>query len=104
MLSQELRILEREQKYQDALNIIKELQQPILDKLAERIKEPLSEFLPNMTEVKIEIPEQERRTALRKEFNVIIDDGTPTNIEFKGLKGAYLGFRGVRLYWQDGWK
>jgi len=84
MLSQELRILEREQKYQDALNIIKELQQPILDKLAERIKEPLSEFLPNMTEVKIEIPEQERRTALRKEFNVIIDDGTPTNIEFKG--------------------
>ncbi len=84
MLSQELRILERDQKYQDALNIIKELQQPILDKLAERIKEPLSEFLPNMTEVKIEIPEQERRTALRKEFNVIIDDGTPTNIEFKG--------------------
>ena len=84
MLSQELRILERDQRYKDALNIIKELQQPILDKLAERIKEPLSEFLPNMTEVKIEIPEQERRTALRKEFNVIIDDGTPTNIEFKG--------------------
>ncbi|WP_434686746.1 ATP-dependent nuclease [Pseudanabaena minima] len=84
MLSQELRILEGNQEYQNALNIIKELQQPILDKLAERIKEPLSEFLPNMTEVKIEIPEQERRTALRKEFNVIIDDGTPTNIEFKG--------------------
>ena len=84
MLSQELRILEKDQKYQDALSVIKDLQQPILDKLAERIKEPLSEFLPNMTEVRIEIPEQERRTALRKEFNVIIDDGTPTSIEFKG--------------------
>ena len=84
MLSQELRILEKDQNYQDALRVIKELQQPILDKLAERIKEPLSEFLPNITEVKIEIPDQERRTALRKEFNVIIDDGTPTNIEFKG--------------------
>jgi len=84
MLSQELRILERDPEYQDALDVIKGLQQPILDQLAQRIKEPLSEFLPNMTEVKIEIPEQERRTALRKEFNVIIDDGTPTSIEFKG--------------------
>ncbi|MDJ0692903.1 AAA family ATPase [Mastigocoleus sp. MO_188.B34] len=84
MLSQELRILEKEQTYQKALDTIKKLQQPLLNKLAEKIKEPLSEFLPNMTEVKIDIPEQERRTALRKKFNVIIDDGTPTNIEFKG--------------------
>ncbi len=84
MLSQELRILERDDKYQNALNEIRMLQQPILDNLAERIKETLSEFLPNVTEVKIEIPEQERRTALRREFNVIINDGTPTSIEFKG--------------------
>jgi len=84
MLSQELRILEREDKYQNALNEIRRLQQPILDSLAERIKAPLSEFLPNVTEVKIEIPEQERRTALRRDFNVIINDGTPTSIEFKG--------------------
>jgi predicted ATP-dependent endonuclease of OLD family len=84
MLSQELRILERDDKYQNALNEIRRLQQPILDSLAERIKAPLSEFLPNVTEVKIEIPEQERRTALRRDFNVIINDGTPTSIEFKG--------------------
>ncbi len=58
--------------------------QPILDSLANKIKEPLSEFLPNITEVQIEIPENERRVALRREFTVVINDGTPTNIEFKG--------------------
>lgn len=84
MLSQELRILEKDIKYQEALQVITELQQPILNGLANKIKEPLSEFLPNITDVQIEIPDYERRVALRREFTVIINDGTPTNIEFKG--------------------
>jgi len=84
MLSQELRVLERDNAYQDALKVIQELQQPILEDLAQRIKEPLSEFLPTIRNVQIEIPETSRRTGVRREFNVIIDDGTPTNIEYKG--------------------
>lgn len=84
MLSEELKILERDEKYQEALKVITELQQPILNSLANKIKCPLSEFLPNITEVQIEIPENERRVALRREFTVVINDGTPTNIEFKG--------------------
>ena len=84
MLSQELRDLEKDEKYQEALNVITELQQPVLKRLANKIREPLSEFLPNIADVHIEIPEGERRVALRREFTVVIDDGTPTNIEFKG--------------------
>ena len=84
MLSQELRDLEQEEKYQEALKIIADLQQPILKNLANKIKEPLSEFLPNITDVQIEIPENERRIGLRREFTVVINDGTPTNIEYKG--------------------
>lgn len=84
MLSNELRILEQDENYQEALKVITDLQQPILNGLANKIKTPLSEFLPNITEVQIEIPESERRVALRREFNVVINDGTPTNIEFKG--------------------
>ncbi|MET0066217.1 MAG: AAA family ATPase [Candidatus Thiodiazotropha sp.] len=84
MLSQELRILERDESYQNALQVIQDLQQPILDDLAHRIQEPLTEFLPTIKDVQIEIPETSRRLGVRREFNVIIDDGTPTNIEYKG--------------------
>lgn len=84
MLSQELRILERDESYQNALQVIQNLQQPILDDLAQRIREPLTEFLPTIKDVQIEIPETSRRIGVRREFNVIIDDGIPTNIEYKG--------------------
>lgn len=42
------------------------------------------EFLPTIRNVQIEIPETSRRVGLRREFNVVIDDGTPTNIEYTG--------------------
>lgn len=84
MLSQELRILESDDTYQKALKVIQDLQQPILEDLARRIQEPLTEFLPSIKSVQIEIPETSRRVGVRREFNVIIDDGTATNIEYKG--------------------
>lgn len=84
MLSQELRVLEQDDAYLDALKTILDLQKPILEDLANRLQLPLQEFLPSIIGVKIEIPETSRRTGLRRDFNVIIDDGTPTNIEYKG--------------------
>lgn len=84
MLSQELKVLEDNPAYLAALETIRDLQSPILDDLADKLKQPLKEFLPNVDSVKIEIPETSRRTGLRQDFNVIIDDGTPTNIEYKG--------------------
>ncbi|OPB02413.1 ATP-dependent nuclease [Pseudomonas synxantha] len=84
MLSSELRVLENEQEYQDALAVITKLQEPILDGLAARLQVPLAEFLPSIKNVKIEIPETSRRVGLRRDFSVIIDDGTPTNIAYKG--------------------
>lgn len=61
MLSQELRVLESHPDYQAALDVIQQLQQPILDDLASRIQEPLGEFLPSIKSVQIEIPEPSRR-------------------------------------------
>lgn len=84
MLSQELRVLERDGAYQDALRIIQELQQPILDELSNNLEAPLKEFLPSIKGVQIEIPDSNRRVGIRRDFNVIIDDGTPTSIEYKG--------------------
>lgn len=84
MLSQRLRVLEEDQTYLDALKTIKDLQQPILDSLSMRIKEPLEQFLPGINSVSIEIPEDTRRTSQRRDFEIIVDDGTPTSLAFKG--------------------
>jgi len=84
MLSEELRTLEKDNGYLQALNTIAALQQPILDELATRVHGPLKEFLPSIKSVRIEISETSRRYSLRRDVNVVIDDGTPTNLEFKG--------------------
>ncbi|HGU9816358.1 TPA: ATP-dependent endonuclease [Enterobacter chuandaensis] len=84
MLSQRLRVLEDDSTYLTALKTIKDLQQPILDSLSERIKEPLEKFLPGINSVSIEIPDDTRRNSLRRDFEIIVDDGTPTSLAFKG--------------------
>jgi AAA15 family ATPase/GTPase len=84
MLSQELTVLEKDQRYLDAIEVIADLQKPILKDLARRIKEPLSEFLPEIKRVRIDIADNGRRQYYRRDFEVIVDDGTPTNIEYKG--------------------
>lgn len=84
MLSQRLRVLEEDEEYLKALQTIRELQQPILSSLCARIKEPLEQFLPGIKSVSIDIPEDTRRSSLRRDFDIIVDDGTPTSLAFKG--------------------
>jgi len=84
LLSQELRTLESDERYLKALTTITELQQPILDALAERVHGPLKEFIPSINSVKLEISESSRRYSLRRDVSVLIDDGTPTLLEYKG--------------------
>ena len=84
MVSRELRALEKEDEYLNALATITSLQKPILNNIAERVHKALSEFLPNIKSVQIDIPESARRVAFRRDFGLIIDDGIPTHIELKG--------------------
>lgn len=84
MLSRRMRELETQEEYINALETIKKIQEPMLKELGDQIKEPLSEFLPSITNVCIEIPEEARRTSLRSDFEIIIDDGTPTSLLYKG--------------------
>ena len=98
MLAQRLRFLEDQPEYIEALQTINNLQQPILDSLSESIKEPLSEFLPGINGVSIEIPENTRRSSLRRDFDIIVDDGTPTNLSFKGDGVKSLAALGLLKY------
>lgn len=84
LLSQELRKLESDPLYLTALKTIADLQQPVLDDLATRVHIPLQEFLPSIRSVALEISESSRRFSLRRDVSVVIDDGTPTLLEYKG--------------------
>ena len=84
LLSQELRSLEDDPRYVQAMNSIAELQQPVLDQLAATLQAPLQEFLPSVRAVRIEISESGRRVALRRGVDIVIDDGTETSLEHKG--------------------
>lgn len=84
MLSQELRSLERDAKYHEALSVIQELQVPKLEELAGRIQKLLKDFLPTVEGVQISTPEHDYRPGRGSNFRVLIDDGTPTELALKG--------------------
>ena len=84
MLEQRLEVLEQDPEYLEALEKIKQLQQPLLEKLSENIKKPLERFLPDINDVIIEITERSRRTSFVRGIDIIVDDGTPTNLSLKG--------------------
>ena len=83
-LSKELSVIEDNDKYKEAINEINNLQRVILDDIAQKIKKSLTGFIPTIKDVKLNIIEDSRIRALRRDVEVIIDDGTPTKIEYKG--------------------
>ena len=84
MLSKELAKLESEEKYINALRVITELQQPVLDRIGKSIKKSLTEFLPGINSVHVTVPQTARRVALRSQCSVEIDDGSRTLLQYKG--------------------
>ena len=84
ILNVELQNVEENEEFKKALAEIAKIQQPVLDRMSSSIKTTLSEFLPNVKDVKVSISEEERYQALRKSCEITIDDGTPTKLEYKG--------------------
>jgi len=84
LTSKELSKLENNTEYERAIKTINDLQIPILEELSIRIKNSLCELLPNIREVSIEFQDNKRKRALRQQFEIIINDGNKTNLEFKG--------------------
>lgn len=84
MLSKELASLELDDNYKNAIRVISDLQQPILDRVGRSIKLSLQEFLPGIKSVHVVVPVTARRLALRSQCQVEIDDGSRTLLEHKG--------------------
>ncbi|UTG93257.1 ATP-dependent nuclease [Geobacter sulfurreducens] len=84
MVEDELATLEEDERLVKALNDVAELQKPILEKISQKISEPLKQFLPQIKNIEVKISEEARYRALRRSCEIIIDDGIPTSIERKG--------------------
>jgi predicted ATPase len=84
LVEKELAVVESDAKYLNALKEVAKIQRPVLDKISASIKETLKEFLPNVREVRVTIPEEERFRALRRSCEIVVDDGTPTQLIRKG--------------------
>jgi len=50
----------------------------------EIIKTYLFKLLPKVKDVEIEAQESRRRMAFRQQFEIMVDDGNRTSLEFKG--------------------
>ena len=84
LIERELFALEGGDEYKSATDIIESLQQQVLDHIAERILVPLQTFLPSVRSIQLHIQKEQRKAALRRNVEIVIDDGTATTIQSKG--------------------
>lgn len=88
LISTELSKLYDNEEYKSAEQTIYNLQEAVYNDIANRILAPLQEFLPQLTNV--EIKSRGRRLVwrgFRNDVDVILNDGTPTSILYKGVLG-----------------
>jgi len=79
-----LESIEEKPEYVEAIKTINILQQAMLDNIANNIKKPLQVFIPSIKDIEIKIMEEYRKKSLRRDIDIIVDDGTRTSIEYKG--------------------
>lgn len=101
LVERELQVIESDPEYAAALNRITELQQPILNRLSSSIQQTLVQFLPDIVEVKVQISEAGRSRALRRSTDIIVDDGTPTGLRYKGDGVQSLAALGIMRHASD---
>ena len=83
-LAQELKVVENNPEYIEAINTINKLQKEPLNDIAVKVKNTLQTFIPSVNDVEINIEESFRRASLRRGIELAINDGVLTNIEQKG--------------------
>lgn len=84
LIEKQLLTLDSNPEYVDALHTMERLQQTVLDGISSQLVAPLKEFLPSVRDVQITLQKDQRRAPLRRNANVIINDGTPTPLQQKG--------------------
>jgi hypothetical protein len=81
LIEGELSGLESNPDYQRLIEELQKLQQPTLDKIAEKLKVTVADFVPGVKDIRIT---NELGQAFRSSFNILVDDGAETNLSSKG--------------------
>jgi len=84
IVDEELATVESDLVYRKAMEEIAQLQKPILDMVSKKIRESLKEFLPNTKAVKVKMNEEARYRAMRRAYEIQVDDGVLTTLDRKG--------------------
>lgn len=84
LLERELLGLERQKEYADAVAKIEELQKPIFEELAATIQSTVAGFLPSVKSVELSSRREARYRSLRRDVEIIVDDGNLTRLDRKG--------------------
>ncbi len=84
LVAQELALLEDNDEYSVALDKIEELQRPIFNALSDTIQETVSAFLPSVQSVQLHVRKDARYRSLRRDVEIVVDDGHLTRLERKG--------------------
>ena len=83
MITQELSVLESDQRYKNLMSKLEKLQKPILNSLASSLTKEVSEFLPDVKRIHLGSKQRIQRIS-RVVPDVLVDDGTETPLELKG--------------------
>jgi len=84
MVDRALRGLDERPEYRRALQEIAAVQQPFLDEISGTIRQTLADFLPAVRDVTVSISDEARYSALRRSCEIVVDDGTATDLRYKG--------------------
>ena len=84
LVESELRRLESDPDYSGAIAKIEKLQQPVFDELAETIQTTVTSFLPSVKSVELKSQRDARYRSLRRDVEIIVDDGNLTRLDRKG--------------------
>lgn len=84
IMGRELAKLEEVAEYKAATEQIERLQTRALEEISSRIITTLQAYMPSISNVQLRIQQDRRRVAMRRDVEVLIDDGTLTLIQQKG--------------------
>ena len=82
LIEAELYTLEDDPQYIKLIDEVKAIQQPILDKISNKLCLTVSNFIPAVDNIKIS--NNRLAQAFRNSFNIIVDDGAETELALKG--------------------
>lgn len=83
IISDRLSVLNENADYLKALEIKKNLEQDVLNSISSELRRPLHDMIPQINDIQIILYEGRRYININR-YKIVVNDGNPTEIEYKG--------------------